>query len=512
MLAASLALALLAQPADSWPMLARDAAHSSLASFPAPALTAPRWRLTRDNLNRPVQFVSHTGVAAFDNKVCAIGLISGADHLLCADALSGQCLWTQPITPALFDSWSCPSIDIVNGVVIVASGNTIAAFDLSTGLPRWQTPLPFDIVNASPCLTTDRGSSNRLFITDYAPFSLDGSLWCINIDPFHPTSNPFQPGDIVWSTPIGSTSGNTPAYANGTVYVSTVGDFSVGPGRILAFDADSLTPPEPLWTFTNVKPRGFFGGVAVAATPQGPALYAASYSFFGGQTSANLVKLDATTGNLLWSVDSNRTATIPVVAGDRIALSTGLLGFGSAPGVQFFADLGNTALRLWDSAYDTWVDADRDTQLDPGEFLSVGGWTNQPALFSNSLLAVGAMSASGQLFEPYASILILDLARAPSHPAFVAAQSSFGGNSPAAAGGLIFSVGNEGLAAFGAPLPAYDVNHDGDIDIDDLYDWHASIGSRDVNRDGAVTPADSALLESHLREGELEDMIAGRRP
>lgn len=70
---------------------------------------------------------------------------------------------------------------------------------------------------------------------------------------------------------------------------------------------------------------------------------AASYSFTGGRTSANLVKLDALTGVMSWSVGCNRTASVPVyVEGGRVVVAGGLDGFGSIPTLQLFDDLGTS--------------------------------------------------------------------------------------------------------------------------------------------------------------------------
>jgi uncharacterized lipoprotein YddW (UPF0748 family) len=58
--------------------------------------------------------------------------------------------------------------------------------------------------------------------------------------------------------------------------------------------------------------------------------------------------------------------------------------------------------------------------------------------------------------------------------------------------------------------PDTDVNRDGKTDIDDLY--AQTQDPIDVDRDGTVDPAtDTRRLESELRDGEIEDMTAGRR-
>lgn len=55
-----------------------------------------------------------------------------------------------------------------------------------------------------------------------------------------------------------------------------------------------------------------------------------------------------------------------------------------------------------------------------------------------------------------------------------------------------------------------DPNGDGQVDIDDLYDWHQSRVDRDVDGDGAVTELDGELLMRTVRDGERELMSSSR--
>src|SRR5690606_6027006 len=102
------------------------------------------------------------------------------------------------------------------GQVITASGRFVTAFDLGTGSLRWQTELGRNVVNASPLVVEDSG---RLFITDYDGFGLSARLYCIDL-------GPPNPGAILWSVTIGGSSGNSPAYADGRVFVPAC----AGPG------------------------------------------------------------------------------------------------------------------------------------------------------------------------------------------------------------------------------------------------------------------------------------------
>lgn len=62
---------------------------------------------------------------------------------------------------------------------------------------------------------------------------------------------------------------------------------------------------------------------------------------------------------------------------------------------------------------------------------------------------------------------------------------------------------------FTAHPAQFDVDGDGSVDIDDLYEQHQF--PVDINLDGAIAPADKSTLEAFLRRCELQDMSAGRQ-
>ena len=452
---------------------------------------------------------------------------------------SGRLAWRVEVPAPVLGSWSSPAVDRANRTVIVAAGRggsgggLVQARRLIDGSLAWQTELPRDVVNATVLVTTDRAGRDRAFITDYEGFFLGGSgaaLHAINIDPRAdaadpdgtPTPNPFEPGHILWSAPLTSgASGATPAYDGSRVYVATAGDFDfAGGGAILAFDADTTTPaPPPVWRTELGGDDGCFGGVSVT----GKGVYAATYDFFGSFDSARLLRLDARTGMIDWAVPCARTASIPLVLPDgRVVLSAGLNGFGSVPTVQVFEPFGpdgsGGALRTADAALDTWAD-DGNGAIEPGEFLSLGGWSHHPRVVSHAdgraTLLVGTIGppAGPQAGSVYTRLSLVDLGTrsAPvpfGHPASVRSSFDGAGSSPTVLGSTAYTLGPGGLVAFGLP-PRLDVNTDGRTDIDDLYAWHAGTGQRDVDRDGAVTEADRRTLEAELRRFESADMLGG---
>jgi len=513
----------LAQPTASlaeWPSLGGDDANTGIRRTEIAPFGQPRWVLSQTASGDPIQFVGPAGVAATTlphPRVFTAGVITGQTRAIAVDAETGEIVWTTPIPAFIFDSWASPTIDPTGGVVLYASGSSLTALRMTDGSLAWQANLNGPPVNVSPVVTRNLGARNRAFVSDYGGFGGPSWLYCINVAPHHPTFNPFEPGEIVWAAYIGSSTGGTPAYLDGVVYVCSTGtDFS-GYGEIRAFNAKATEESEPIWTFTNPIAEGFFSGLTIRETPGGPFIYAATYAFYGQLDSANLVKVHARTGQLAWSVPSNRTDSIPIVLDDgRVVLSTGIQGFGSVPMIQMFQDHTTHATQLWNTAQDTWNDLNNNGQLDPGEFLLVGGWTTHPILTyartpsATPRLLVGAIPIQGS-FGAYTDLYELDLSKTPSDPGFIVQHTTHAGSTPAMLGAGVYSVGTSGLAALGPPPPNFDVNNDGRIDIEDLYAWSQAQGNRDINRDGVIDLQDHELLLFELRRNELRDMSRGRR-
>lgn len=520
-----------AQPLPSigaWDQLSGGPSRAGLAPAAAETLAAPRWTLAQTG-GQPIRFTGPAGPASDGRRVFVTGLVGTAARAFAVDADTGSILWAAPIPSPVFDSWSSPAYAPPGAgqppMLLVATGSRLTALHAHTGAQLWQAAFPAPIVNASPLVVAAGTPRARAFITDYGGFGSPSNLYCVNLASRrdNPTPiNPFDPGQLIWAAPVGSAVGATPAEHAGVVYVASTGLDAFGAGEIRAFDAYANTQPAPRWTFTNTIPEGFFGGVAVRETAAGVFIYAASYAFGGGLDSANLVKVRAADGALAWSVASNRSQSTPIVLADgRVLLAAGIAGFGSAPSVQLFADLGSSAVLLWDTALDTWTDANFNGEMDAGEYLALGGWSTHPVLAERAFgapsatrLLVGTLPTSGSFYGPYVSLAEIDLDRSPNQPGFVVRSTPAAGSTPAILGRGVYSVGTAGLAAFGPPPPRTDVNADGRTDIEDLIAWESqSPGSaRDVDRSGAVTSDDRDLLEHELRRNHARDAANGRAP
>ncbi|KAA0215832.1 MAG: hypothetical protein DYG94_06660 [Leptolyngbya sp. PLA3] len=460
--------------ADDWTHYAQNSSRVSavpLALRPDAPIGGVEWTAATGPSGQSLEFLGQSSVVQSGDHVVALGWVGGVFSAIDVRRADGSVRWFTPIAAPALDSWASPAIDAVNESAIVATGRQVRALALSDGVIRWTVSTNRDIANASPLVTTDLGAGDRAFITDFGFSSVPGRLYCINVDPFDAALNPYTPGQVVWSKSIGQISGATPALAGDKVIIAT------GDGRILAFPVDAAAPPEPVWERSNPTGLGFFGAVAV----RGNFAYAASYSFHGGQTSANLIKLNVHTGALLWSAPCNRTDAAPIpLANGTILLSGGISGFGSMPSLELFADLGASGFLIW------------DTHLAGGP--SVGYWMHTPIAVESSHGYQVLVSAppAGDPYGPSSETLRLDLSKMPSDPAFVMQTLSGSGVSAIGGGGKMFGFGPAGLVARFVPMSACpaDFDESGSVDFFDIIAYldaySAGDSAADLNGDGTV--------------------------
>jgi len=495
--------------AQQWTHLAGSPDRLALADETLGPIDSPAWSAAHDTQGDPIDFLGPASVLATDELTLALGESNSTLKLFAFDRATGQPAWEAPVHDPFLDSWSSPVLDSENHRAIVASGPALTCIDLNTGAVVWETSPGAFFVNSSPLVTHDLHPADRLFVTTYGDGYEPGSLLCVNVDPFDARSNPFEPGQIVWQLPMPGLAGNTPAYAKGVVYTTSNVDAAMDSGLLLAFPADALTPPDPLWSRQNPDGHPYFGSALVADDPCGTtAVYAASFEFHGGQLSANLLKLRATDGAVIWSTPAGRTNSTPILLPDgRIALSTGLQGFGSVPSVHLFDDECGSVSLLWDSALATWQDDNANGAMDPGEFLAIGGWNHQPAaaVSAQHTLFVGSPPTDGASFlEPFHDLRALDLDLHPTDDGFIQALSEGAGSSPAIADGSLFSVGPDGLIAFPPDCPA-DCNGDANANVLDLVCFAGLFQSgdpqADCNGDGLLNTLDFVCFQIAIKQG-----------
>ena len=426
--------------AGDWREFAHDAARSSQTASGPVDLGASLWTAAENPPGTPMVYEGPSGPIVYNGRVYANArhIVNGThvnNKLIALDAATGTVLFETLIDKSVSESWSTPAVDGAHGTVLLGCGSKLFSVDATVGGIVWSTPLLRSVVNASPAVRED-AVRGRVLITDYTGFGTGGSLYCINTSAFDAAQNPWQPGDVVWREPLVTTIGNSPTLSGNTVYVSTaVGNFPVFTNRMVAFDIDGADGARLRWTW-NAPAAGtdvFYSGIALA----NGALYAATYSFSGAGDTAKMHKIDASTGAALWTTPCNRTASTPIVAGERIYLATGIAGFSSVPRVQAFVDLGASAVKIW------------DTYSDTGGGLVVGGWTHQPVLVGDTLY-VGKVPLNANSFGPYTDLFMLDVNRTPSDPLFIRGQRAGVGSTPAICDGRLYSIGVGGLTAIAA--------------------------------------------------------------
>jgi outer membrane protein assembly factor BamB len=438
----------------------------------------PNYYVCFENVTGPIVYNGRVYAYAkyFEPNEAFGGFDQTNSQLVAYDANSGQMLWTTVIDMAIYESWSSPVADTKNNNVLMPSGDKVYAIDASTGAIKWFAQLEKPVVNASACVAADLPYA-RGFITDFA-YSSGGMLYCINLDANEP-NNPYNPGEIIWSDILGATCGNSPAYQNGVVYVSS------NSGSVYAYDANAGSAVR-IWEATDPNFYGFSSGVTV--TKEG-FLYAVNFNWdLYGEDNSALCKIDCNDGSIVWIIFAERTSTMPVVAGEYIYISGGViiggLDLGSRYKVEAFKDLGSTVVKLWET---------------PAS-MDIGGWSNQP-VYANGKLYVGAVENYGY---PYSELYVLDITANVNNSDFVVAHytDQSCGSNPAVTYNSLYTIGDDGLYKFHQPALLADIDKNDMVDMCDLaelaadwlYDGKIGVKRADLNLDGKIDFTDFSLL------------------
>jgi len=414
--------------------------RNSVGQGTPPAITTQRFIASAPG----VELVGQSGPVVADHMVFVYGekdVVQGdavvtVNEVLAFSEIDGHLVWSEPVGDKQWDSHTSPTVDLDRGNVLIASGTAVTALDMATGEVAWETTLGTKpIVNSSICVLGDLA-----FIIDYTGALSGATLYALNLDPDHPT---LEAGEVAWAQPISKGSGCEVAVdsSGGPMLVATDSDgylrqFTPGGGAGWTFavpGAGNFYPPPPF--------GAFFGG----ATVVDGRVYAATYEYYGGQDSALLYCIDATTGEEVWSEPSERSDTIPIVTDSLVILSGGIDGYGSVPKVEAF---------------------DKATGAKQWQWTGGGGWTAQPVLVGN-VLYVGALPVDDD-HAPCADLYALDITKLPTDSEFVVGHFAGAGSSPAFANGNIYTIGAAGLYAFGPPVAGDPVV---EVATEDGLDW-----------------------------------------
>ncbi|NLX57531.1 MAG: PQQ-like beta-propeller repeat protein [Phycisphaerae bacterium] len=419
-----LAVASLASAGDVWTHRGRDASRNSAVEAAPPSIAVPRFVATAGD----IELVGQSAPVVADHKVFVCGRRTTivnrtqtvvTDMLVAFSEIDGHLLWAEPVGVAQWDSFSPPTVDVARGHVLMASGMTVTALDMDTGALAWQTTLGTrPVVNSSICVC-----GSMAYVTDYTGAATGAKLHALNLDPNHPT---LAEGAVAWRQSIHMGGGNevTVAPSSPMLIATDAGgylrQFSPGgsAGWILEVPGAGGFWPPPTY-------GAFFGGAAVVDG----CIYAATYEFYGYEDSGQLYCVDAGTGETLWAEPAERTDTIPIVTGSLVLLSAGIDGYGSRPKVEAFDRA--TGRKLW-------------------EWTGGGGWSVQPVLVGD-ILYVGVLPVDDE-YAPCTELVALDITRTPDDPGFVIESFPGAGSSPAFANGNLYTIGENGLCAFGPEI------------------------------------------------------------
>ncbi|MEZ6165031.1 MAG: PQQ-binding-like beta-propeller repeat protein [Phycisphaerales bacterium] len=179
-----------------WTQFAGNAKRHTLPTLThSPSLTTVAWE------NPEFIPIPQSGLVVDAAHVYAIARdASNAAMAVALDRETGSTVWSAPVAPPILDSWSSPAIDLEHSTLIVASGATMVALDTATGDQVWSQTLPTTIVNTSPVVTDDLGDRDRVLITTYSfGFGEPARPGASIHRPLRRSDQPHQPGEIVWS-------------------------------------------------------------------------------------------------------------------------------------------------------------------------------------------------------------------------------------------------------------------------------------------------------------------------
>ena len=386
---------------DQWTHRGRTPARNGVADeAPAPDITSPRFVAAAP---AGYQLVGQSAPVIFNGRifVYAIRTVDGVttSHVVAFSETDGSHLWTAPVAARQGDSWSAPTVCTERGLLLMPSGNTVAAIAAESGQMIWQTTLNNPVINGT-VLVHDK----KAYVADHKPMSTVARLYCLNLDR---ENKQFADGAIIWSQPLMRSVGSEAALA-----ATGAGDFILATdmaGYIRQFSQSGTAG----WIFalpgagSNLPNGGFNGGLAV----EGQQAFAATYNFYG---QGLLVCVNVANGQKVWSTLCERTDTQPIITATHVYLSGGVEGFGSVPKVEAFNRV---------SGQKRW------------EWTIAGSWTMQPLLVGQTLY-VGDGAGINPTW-PASNFYALDISKTPVESGFVKGYYAGCGSSPAYANGNI---------------------------------------------------------------------------
>lgn len=419
--------------------------HGDAAHIGYSASTAPD---TSDLawVSEDIGAVPGSSVAVANGRI----FVNCGDHLTCLDKSNGTTLWSEVLEGSgVGGSWLSPAYD--NGKVFI-SGKRVYCFSEDGGDPLWVFPLPTSACNGGPMV-----ADGKVFAGDW-----DGHhYYCIDENT----------GVHLWTFDVAGYAQGTPAYADGKVYFTSwqyVGDHTY------CVDAETGTQ---IWHQDGLN-LDTCGSPCVADGK----VFVTTYGFY---EDGEIAALDASDGHIIWGpITIQRSDSTPAYADGKVYVCGGCEGYSD---LQTYCFDATTGALIWETLVE----------------FGVGSWTCSVAVADGKVF-VGKPSGGGMGEFDYAGIYALDITDGSE-----VWHYDHGGASPAIANGMVFTIGEGKVWAFGSiTYPDWDVNQDGSINILDVARVGLHWGEtgdlgwirEDVNNDGSVNILDVAVIGLHWGE------------
>ncbi|MBN1322952.1 MAG: PQQ-like beta-propeller repeat protein [Methanotrichaceae archaeon] len=313
--------------------------------------------------------------------------VNCVDKIVSLDQFTGETLWSASFerNDDVCCSWHTP---IYHDGKVFFTGMETVCLNATTGEEVWSFAPP-----------TGRGA------VDGSPAVFEGKVIVSDWDGHHYYCLEEMTGEEIWSFSVEGSAQSTPAISEGK---AVFGGWEWGLGGYI-YCAD-LEDGSEVWNVTTENsPCGS------AAILEGN-VYMTTYSFDG---NGDLLALSLLDGSILWRREISPTDSTPTVAGGKVYVCGGCEGFSHPKTYCFDSASGDL---IWETD-----EADK-----------IGDWRCSMA-YADGIVFVGKPD-----FEDFSGTFALDAGTGE-----VIWSQPEGGSSPAAADGMVYSVGKGSVCAFG---------------------------------------------------------------
>jgi outer membrane protein assembly factor BamB len=430
----------------SWPQFHNDAEHTGYSGSTAPDDNTLKWE------SLDIGAIGASSVAVANGKV----FVNCGNALTCLNEDNGVELWSETITGSPeWGSWGSPAY--CDGKVYIA-GVDLYCFNEDGGPAVWTGSMNSHACNGGPGIGGD-------YIVAGAWDA--GMYHCFNKDTGAPE----------WTFNVSGDAQGTPAYHDGKFYLTS---WEYVGGHVYCVDAAT---GNQVWHSDGEVDGTYVWDTCGSCCIADGKVFFTTYNFGG---YGELLALDATNGNLVWGPKQiERTDSTPAYADGYVYVCGGCAGYSNEGERTYCFDASNGNME-WQTPV----------------ALGTGDWTCSVSVADGKVF-VGKPDPVN--FFDYCGIYALDCTSGSE-----IWHADHGGASPAIAGGVIYTVGEGKVWAYGSSssYPAWDLNQDGFIDIGDVavvgMHWNQT-GSpgwipEDLSPDGIIDIGDIAVIGMHWNE------------